>query len=298
MKYTRRGTIRKQMFCIGIRRLLVVLTIMIAVALGVTTEAWAYEIYDDATGGDCTLIGTWDDTTKTCTLNTDVYETIQIQGSNITLDGADYTLSGLNSGNGIVIPSSVQGVTIKNLTLTGWGAVGSNDAAINISGSYPSSLGNHTVQNNTITGSSRGIWLIYTNGNTLSGNTITGSYYYGIHGVFTTNDNTISGNVISSTTNGSGITIGSSGNTLSGNTANSNSNNGMNISGSNTLTGNTANGNGERGISVGGSGHILSGNTASSNGHAGIRLNDSSFNTLSGNTASFNGWGGITLWSD
>ncbi len=44
-------------------------------------------IIDDATGGDATSIGTWDWPTKTCTLTTNVTESIQINSDGITLDG-------------------------------------------------------------------------------------------------------------------------------------------------------------------------------------------------------------------
>jgi len=35
-------------------------------------------IFDDSTGGDCSLIGTWDSGTKTCTLSGDLSEGIII----------------------------------------------------------------------------------------------------------------------------------------------------------------------------------------------------------------------------
>ena len=40
--------------------------------LGLAVGAEAYSIRDDATGGDCTLIGTWNQTSKTCTLTADL----------------------------------------------------------------------------------------------------------------------------------------------------------------------------------------------------------------------------------
>jgi len=44
-------------------------------------------ISDDATGGDCSSIGTWDAGTKTCTLSGDLSEGIVIGSNSITLDG-------------------------------------------------------------------------------------------------------------------------------------------------------------------------------------------------------------------
>jgi len=69
-------------------------------------------ISDDTTGGDCTTIGTWNNTTKTCTLTQDVFETIQIDSDNITLDGASFSVTGSETGNGIYLPYR-SGVTLK-----------------------------------------------------------------------------------------------------------------------------------------------------------------------------------------
>jgi len=73
-------------------------------------------ISDDATGGDCTSIGTWDFGTKTCTLTTDFSGTIQIDSDCITLDGNGHTLTGSNTGNGVYIFEK-EGFTIKDLEI-------------------------------------------------------------------------------------------------------------------------------------------------------------------------------------
>src|SRR3972149_6707300 len=58
----------------------------------------SWYIRDDATGGDCYLIGTWDGATKTCTLTTDVLVRdevgIVIAGNGITLDGGGHSITG------------------------------------------------------------------------------------------------------------------------------------------------------------------------------------------------------------
>lgn len=72
-------------------------------------------INNNAQGGDCSSIGTWDQTTLTCTLGQDVNETIQINASNATLDGAGHTVNGSYTGNGIYL--NAPGVTVKNLTV-------------------------------------------------------------------------------------------------------------------------------------------------------------------------------------
>ncbi|MDD2657769.1 MAG: NosD domain-containing protein [Candidatus Pacebacteria bacterium] len=73
-------------------------------------------ILDDATGGDCASIGTWDSVTLTCTLSTDLSETLEIDSDSITLDGAGHSISGSHTGNGVYLDGRT-GVTIKNLRI-------------------------------------------------------------------------------------------------------------------------------------------------------------------------------------
>ena len=65
-----------------------------------TSISSEYTISDDATGGDCTTIGTWNSGTKTCTLTGNVtvndIHGIEIHSDGITLDGGGYTLTGTN----------------------------------------------------------------------------------------------------------------------------------------------------------------------------------------------------------
>ncbi len=74
-------------------------------------------IFDDAVGSDCISIGNWDSTTKTCTLTSDVGETIEIGGSGITLDGNGHSITGVGTGSGVFIGGQA-GVVIKNLTVS------------------------------------------------------------------------------------------------------------------------------------------------------------------------------------
>ena len=62
-------------------------------------------------GGDCDDIGMWNASSKTCTLDRDVFETISIEDSGITLNGNDKSVIGPNSGDGIYTDESDVRVT-------------------------------------------------------------------------------------------------------------------------------------------------------------------------------------------
>ncbi|MCX6786236.1 MAG: right-handed parallel beta-helix repeat-containing protein [Candidatus Kaiserbacteria bacterium] len=72
-------------------------------------------IRNDATGGDCASFGNWDSSTATCTLTTDLTETMEIDSNNITIDGNGHTTTGSDTGMGIYLTERT-GVTVKNLT--------------------------------------------------------------------------------------------------------------------------------------------------------------------------------------
>jgi len=181
----------------------------------------AYHILDNSTGGDCTLIGTWNDSTNTCTLTgditTDWAEAIHIEGSGITLDGAGHALIGtgpLADGvpqYGVYVPGQT-GVTVKNLNISSFyngiglanthgssiidNDLGDNMSGIDLSGSGENMIarntanpvgnqgvkldqgaGNTFIDNNFVaTGPvGTGLRLMYTSGNRLLGNTLTGT---------------------------------------------------------------------------------------------------------------------------
>lgn len=76
-------------------------------------------IRDDATGGDCTLIGNWDLATKTCTLTTNLSDKIVIQsGGNITLDGQGHSITGAGTGTGIEAAPGTWQITIENVRVS------------------------------------------------------------------------------------------------------------------------------------------------------------------------------------
>lgn len=73
---------------------------------------------DDATGGDCTFVGTWDALTKTCTLTQTVTQTIQIDANGITLDCANQIIQ-KGTGSIAVNVSLKNDVTVKNCDIRG-----------------------------------------------------------------------------------------------------------------------------------------------------------------------------------
>ena len=117
---------------------------MVPEAAGSTNGVPAqYTITDDATGGDCTTIGAWNSSTKTCTLTGDItvgqVHAIEIGSNGITIDGAGHSVSGgvldescpMSStgtcsvmapwnGNAGVYLYDKDNTVIKNLTINGF----------------------------------------------------------------------------------------------------------------------------------------------------------------------------------
>ncbi len=158
-----------------------------------------------------TEIGIWDAVTRTYTLTTDVYGTVQIGEDDLTLDGAGYTINALTEdreGNGIY-GYQRQYVTIKNVSVRGFanGIYAFDTDWVNLSG-------------NTFSDNTCGIRFQYTRDSTLTGNTAT---------------NNSDGIVLNDTWTG----------TLTSNTASSNSSYGIKLGGCRnfTLVGNTMSGN-------------------------------------------------------
>lgn len=119
-------------------------------------------IRDNSTGGDCTSIGTWNNSAKTCTLTSDYAGTIGILNDGITLDGGGHTLSGSRPNGGLVF--NVSGVTVKNLTISGYG-----------NGLLISGAGGNFIICNTIVGNDVGVNVDYSDANVIAFNTISGN---------------------------------------------------------------------------------------------------------------------------
>ena len=132
-------------------------------------------IYNSPTGGDCTTIGTWDAATKTCTLNRNVTETIQLgKDANlapVTLNGNGFAVSARGVGLGVVIPNGMVGAAVKNLKL--------NNLTRGIYMDVGSS--GSTITGNTFISVSTGIYLYSSNGNTITDNNFTLNFPYSVH---------------------------------------------------------------------------------------------------------------------
>ncbi|KKS82680.1 MAG: Cell surface protein [Candidatus Wolfebacteria bacterium GW2011_GWC1_43_10] len=113
-------------------------------------------IKDDFSGGDCVSMGAWDVASKTCTLTSDVFESIQIDDSGITLNGAGHSVSGWGYG---ISATNKSNVTIKNVTVVGF------TAGIRLHNSS-----NNLISGNTLLGNYDGIQIYSSNNNTVIDN--------------------------------------------------------------------------------------------------------------------------------
>ncbi|MBU1992524.1 right-handed parallel beta-helix repeat-containing protein, partial [Patescibacteria group bacterium] len=237
---------------------------LIATPANAATE---WHIKDDATGGNCTLIGNWDVVTKTCTLSQDLSQGIIIDSNNINLDGNGRTITGSNTGNGVYL-SSKTGVTIKNLNVTKFD-----------NGIYLYSSSGNTIRDNNVTlnggvGGGTGIFLYSSSNNILAGN-IALSNAHGIFLYYFSYNNTITANTVNSN-NYYGIALSyfSDVNAIKGNTVNSNGWVGiyLDLASNNNLVSNNVS-NSQDGIVLERStGNVITDNTADSNRHSGIVL--------------------------
>ncbi|VVB55516.1 Periplasmic copper-binding protein (NosD) [uncultured archaeon] len=193
-------------------------------------------IRDDATGGNCTLIGTWDNSTKTCTLTTNIAGTIQIDNDGITLNGNEHKITGNGTDCGVYLYYRIH-VTIKNLivekfvsgiclsqssynNLTG-NIILNNKDGIRLAGSDYNNITNNTALNN-----SNGIGLYFPPGkeNNLTENIVKNNIL-GIC-ICRGHDNNFTSNIVSN--NSDGFRIYYSGdNTLKNNTISYNSGSGI-----------------------------------------------------------------------
>jgi parallel beta-helix repeat protein len=76
---------------------------------------------DDATGGDCTSIGNWEATTKTCTLTQTVTQTIQIDADGVKLDCNDQIIQKGSGYYGVNVAPHDDNVVKNCIVQGGWG---------------------------------------------------------------------------------------------------------------------------------------------------------------------------------
>lgn len=114
-------------------------------------------------GGDCSSIGNWNMNTRTCTLTTDVYESIEITSNGVTLDGGGHAITGIFNNYsymyGVYIGSGISAVTVKNLNISNF-IVGIENWS-----------SNSTFENNMISKTTfRGVTTYYVTGNLFANN--------------------------------------------------------------------------------------------------------------------------------
>ena len=161
----------------------------------------ADNIYLTENGWSDPDVGTWDEETKTATLEKDLDNTtITISSGGLTLDGNGKKLSGNDLlENGVVIGISVKNTTVKNLIIS--------DFQKGIY-AYYNSPSNNIIQDNEINGCFWAIYLYYSAYNTIDNNYIydcSNGIYANIH----CDGSTISKNKITQIDN-SGLKISSS----------------------------------------------------------------------------------------
>lgn len=238
-------------------------------------------IKDDPNGGDCTLIGAWNYTTRTCTLTTDVFESINIGASYITLDGAGHTVYG--SGFGIGVFSGGWSGTIKNINVKGFAYGIYNNWGANY----------FTVTNSKVDGGYyRGISIENSLGNTISNNEVMNVSGNGI-ALSGTKNNIVTNNFI----HNSGISIslnGADNNTVEANTLSSNFTGVfIQLAGNNRIINNQITGSSSSGLDLRNmlSGNMFDGNILTNN-KAGLSISgdkDENFNTIINTTNIING---------
>ena len=189
-------------------RILVRITIMIMLLVGGVEAIDSTEPpLNDNNISDCTYINLPGEYILTQDIITDSFSCINICSGDVIFDGAGYTIYGIGQeySRGVSLPGAncsmgVQQVTVKNLTVTGWGkgisVVGSSSITLNnnnvsnnkygiyLGGSYfyPGDSNYNTLSSNNVLNNKYGIYLSDSNYNTLSSNNVSnnecGIYLY------------------------------------------------------------------------------------------------------------------------
>ena len=216
------------------------------------------------------------------------YEHVIIDKS-ISLVGGDRHSTIIDGGGtGNVISVTDNNVNINGFTIQNSGSTSSD------SGIYVISSGNN-ISHNTITNNKNGVYLYYSDNNTVSDNNVYSNYNDGIY-LYYSDNNTVSDNNAYSNNNGIHLYCSSS-NVISDNKV-SNNDCGIwisQLSSSNVISGNNVSSN-KNGIYLYyTNNNMISGNDAYSNKDYGIYLQYSSSNVISNNNAYSNNLYGINL---
>ena len=237
-------------------KILFLFTLLVLVSVFSINDAFAVKtISDDSTGGDCSIIGTWDSASSTCTLSSDITDGVVIGTNYIILDGNGHTISG--DPNGIIIDRKFD-VTVKNSNVQN---------GINIRNSK-----DITITKNTITGQDYAISVYDSDTIKISENTIANSktgIQLGFRQVYVEiSNNQITHNVIGiNRQEGQGMTFRTQSDIIRGNTISDNSSFGI-VGTYGIIAKNTISNNGGSGIT--GSNGEISQNIISGNKQYGI----------------------------
>lgn len=267
---------------------------IIILALLLADNVSALVIRDDATGGDCASIGNWDAASNTCTMTTDLTETIQIDSDNITLNGNGHSIKGDGTGDGIYLTYLKGNITIQNLEISQF------VNGIRLS-THPYFTSNNTIIENTISDNQYGIYGYGSAGFTFIENTISNNQY-GVYLDYLSRNNTFIGNTIDSNNfSGIGLLYYTTNNKFIRNNVSNNHGKGIGLGhycGENEFTNNIISSNSGAGIIFGGSGHNeIKGNTINSNNGDGIVIisPDADGNIFIDNVVNSNNGSGINL---
>lgn len=196
-----------------------------------TLSLTTYYLRDNSTGGDCSIIGTWNASNKNCLLTGDINGKIIIENSGVTLDGGGYSLIGTGPAdsdigiysygfNNIVIKNIIvdnfyMGINLQNSTGS---RITDNQARNNTYGILAFSFNSGYIEDNIADSNQRGFWLGSNNGTSIADNVISNTTDTGLYSQ--SSSSTFARNIIS---NGNiGIKIGESAGTFVDNRFNNN----------------------------------------------------------------------------
>ena len=198
-------------------RILVGITIMIMLLVGGVKAIDSTEPpLNDNNISDCTFINLPGEYILTQDIITNSTSCINICSDDVIFDGAGHTIDGMGSGYyGVALPfmnysGSFDQVTVKNLTVTGWGKgisvvrssnimLNNNNVSNNEYGIYLSDSNYNTLSSNNVSNNECGIYLYKS-----SSNIIYNNYFYNSFNAYETS---IPGNNYWNTTKQAGINI-------------------------------------------------------------------------------------------